>query len=61
MLTGTTKLRTSEGIAPLFGALTDVGTFSVTQASEARAGKLPVLCRKGYVPSSVLGVAALVP
>ena len=38
-----------------------VGTFSVTQASEVRAGKLPVLCRKGYVPSSVLGVAALVP
>ena len=35
--------------------------MSPVNAARERAGKLPVLCRKGYVPSSVLGVAALVP
>ncbi len=55
------EIDTSEGVAQLFGALTDVGTFNATQANEVRAGNLLALGSKGYVPSSLLGVGALAP
>jgi YVTN family beta-propeller protein len=55
------EIDASEGVAQLFGALTDVGTFNATQANEIRAGNLRALGTKGYVPSSLLGVGAMAP
>lgn len=55
------EIDSSEGLAQLFGALTDVGTFNPAQANEVRAGNLVALGSKGYVPSSLLGVGSLAP
>lgn len=55
------EIDTSEGLAQLFGALTDVGSFNPAQPNEIRAGNLLALGSKGYVPPSLLGVGAMAP